>query len=95
MRHFEKIVLHPKLENDSRQEVRDWLQSRIPDSQDWRINSNYDEHGCFNITILGNRNMSVATAFMLVYPDTLIVETQFHDTYEIAPEAALLFDFGD
>ena len=95
MRHIEKIVLRPKLENDSRKEVLDWFTTRMPNRQDWGMNSNYDEHGCFDITILGESNMSVATAFMLAYPDTLVVETQFHDTYEIAHEAALLFDFGD
>jgi hypothetical protein len=95
MKHIEKIVLHPKLENNRRQEVIDWCMAHMPNQEDWGVNSNYDKHGCFNVTILGENNISVATAFMLAYPDSLILEKKLQGVCDMDPEAALLFDFGD
>jgi hypothetical protein len=92
MMHITKIVLHPKLENEHRQEVKDWMSCQLPEDT-WYMNSNYDEHGCFNITIEGKENTNLATAFMLKYPETIILEKQFHETYEIATEALSLFEF--
>ena len=95
MMHIQKIVLHPKLENEHRQEVIDWFSFQLPGGQgeSWWLKSNYDTHGCFNVTLVGEKNIPVASAFMLVYPDTLIIEKQYHETYEIAPEALALFEF--
>lgn len=94
MRTLQKIVLHPKLENEHRNEVRTWLdQCAKPDT--WGMNSNYTEHGTFNITLRGKENEAVVSMFLLKYQDTKIIEQQYHETYEIAPEALQLFDFGD
>ena len=94
MKTLEKIVLHPKLENKHRDEVRAWLEQNAK-TNTWDINSNYDDHGCFNITLRGAESESLLTMFLMKYVDTKIIEKQYHETYEIAPEALSLFNFGD
>jgi hypothetical protein len=94
MKKLEKIVLHPKLENEHRAEVTAWLEQNA-NKNTWDINSNYDEHGCFNITLRGVESESLLTMFLMKYKDTKIVEQQYYETYEIANEALALFDFGD
>jgi hypothetical protein len=94
MRTLKKIVLHPNLENEHRNEVKQWLGQNAK-KDNWCMNSNYTEHGTFNITIGGKENETLATMFLLKYPNTKVVEKQYHETYEIAPEALALFDFGE
>ena len=91
MRILEKIVLHPKLENEHRKEIHDWCNQTI-NADEWYIKSNYTEHGCFNLTIIGEHNESVITAFIIKYPETIIEESQYKETWEPAPEALALFE---
>ncbi len=91
MRILEKIVLHPKLENESRAEVRDWCSIAMADDE-WLINSNYTDHGCFNVTIVGDHNDSFVTAFIIKYPETIIVDSIYTEVWEPAPEALALFE---
>ena len=94
MKTLEKIVLHPKLENEHREEVTAWLEQNAK-TNTWDINSNYDEHGCFNITLRGAENEGLVAMFLLKYSNTKIIEKQYDETYEVDPEALALFDFGD
>jgi len=94
MRELVKIVLHPKLENEHREEVASWM-SLNADPETWRINSNYDSHGTFNVTILGKENEGLVSMFMLKYGDTKVIDHVYREYYEIAPEALALFDFGN
>jgi hypothetical protein len=94
MKTLEKIVLHPKLENEHRAEVTAWLEQNA-ETDAWDINSNYDEHGCFNITLWGAKSEGLLTMLLMKYVDTKIIEKQYHETYEIDSEALALFDFGD
>ena len=91
MRLLEKIVLHPKLENEARAPVRAWCEQNLI-SGSWSINSNYDDHGCFDVTVTGAENDPAVTVFMLIHPDTVIVDSLYTDVYEIAPEAVTLFE---
>jgi muconolactone delta-isomerase len=94
MKTLEKIVLHPNLENKHRIEVRQWMEQNA-NTDTWCMNSNYDAHGTFDITMYGKENETLATMFLIKYPNTKIVEQQYHETYEIAPEALSLFNFGE
>ena len=94
MKTLEKIVLHPKLENEHRQEIASWLEENAK-TYTWDINSNYDEHGCFNVTLYGHENEKLVTSFLIKYANTKIIEQQYNETYEIASEALALFDFED
>lgn len=94
MKTLEKIVLHPKLENEHREEITAWLEENAK-TRTWDINSNYDEHGCFNVTLYGQENERLVTSFLIKYANTKIIEQQYNETYEIAPEALALFDFED
>jgi hypothetical protein len=91
MRTLEKIVLHPRLENESREEVRDWCNIAMQEGE-WWVNSNYTEHGCFNVTITGEHNESFVTAFMIKYPETLIVESDYKEIWESDPASLVLFE---
>ena len=91
MRTLEKIVLHPKLENENREEVRTWCEQSIK-FDEWSLNSNYTEHGCFNVTIFGHHNESFVTAFMIKYPETIIVDSVYSEVWEPAPESLALFE---
>ena len=90
MRTLEKIVLHPKLENESRDEVREWCGVAIPEGE-WFVNSNYTEHGCFNVTLVGEHE-SFVTAFMIKYPETIIVDSVYTEVWEPSPESLALFE---
>jgi hypothetical protein len=94
MKTLEKIVLHPKLENDSREQVREWCNQNVEPGK-WSVNSNYDDHGCFNVTMWGEEHAKMVTDFLMRYPETKVLEAEYKETYEIAPEALSLFDFGD
>jgi hypothetical protein len=91
MRILEKIVLHPKLENKSREEVRNWCKTALGEHE-WWVNSNYTEHGCFNLTILGGHNETFVTAFMIKYPETIIEESKYTEIWEPALESLALFE---
>jgi hypothetical protein len=93
MKILEKIVLHPKLENEHRNEVNEWWSNVLGtgDDKSWWMHSNYTKHGCFNITVAGSGNESAVTAFLLKYPDTKVIEEKYTYKYEIDPEALQLF----
>jgi len=77
MRVLQKIVLHPKLENESRLDVRNWCEDNfLPDS--WQITSNYTSHGCFNIIVYGRKNASAVSAFILSFPEVQVVESKYN-----------------
>lgn len=88
---LEKIVLHPKLENTHREEVSQWCKLCLPYDV-WTLKSNYTEHGCFNITVVGEYAQNFSTAFLIKYPETIIVDSKYKITYETAPAAFELFE---
>ena len=94
MKILEKIVLHPKLENDSREQVREWCKQNVATNK-WMVTSNYDDHGCFDVVIWGDEHAKMVTDFLIRYPETKVLTTEYTENYKIAPEALALFDFGD
>jgi hypothetical protein len=91
MRIFKKIVLHPKLENEHRDRVENWCSQYIY-KENWWINSNYDDHGCFNVTITGQEHESATTLFMLTFPDTQVLETEYTEIWGPSEESLNLFE---
>jgi hypothetical protein len=91
MRTLKSIVLHPKLENEHRAEVESWLKKNSEDG--WTMNSNYDDHGTFNITFHNEKTSTLSSIFMIKYPDTKILKEEWEETYEVADEALALFDW--
>lgn len=91
MRTLKYIVLHPKLENEHRAEVESWLEKNSKNG--WSINSNYDDHGTFNITLHNETTSALSSMFMIKYPETKILKEEWEETYEIADEASALFNW--
>ena len=86
MKIFQKAVLHPKLENESREEVKEWCKLNF--SKDtWYMNSNYTPHGCFNITVTGRKNESAVTAFILKFPEVITISINYDIFATIDEEA--------
>ena len=84
-------MLHPKLVNEHRAEVESWLEKNSENG--WTINSNYDNHGTFNITLHNEKTAVLSSMFMIKYPDTKVLKEEWEVTYEIANEALALFDW--
>jgi hypothetical protein len=86
MRVLQKIVLHPKLENDNRENVYNWcLENFIPDT--WFLNSNYTDHGCFQVTVLGRKNSPAVSAFVMTFPEVKVLKEDYDEFAEIDEEA--------
>lgn len=78
MKVLEKIVLHPKLENEQRTNVQNWCNRNFL-IDTWVMNSNYTEHGCFNITVTGRKNSAAVTAFIMAFPEVQVLEESYHE----------------
>ncbi len=86
MRVLQKIVLHPKLENDNRENVYNWcLENFLPDT--WSLNSNYTDHGCFQVTVFGRKNSPAVSAFVMTFPEVKILKEDYDEFAVIDEEA--------
>ena len=91
MKVLQKIVLHPKLENDNRLEVKQWCESNfLP--LNWCISSNYTQHGCFNVIVHGRKNAAAVTAFIMTFPEVQILYEEY-DEYAIIDEVMFARNF--
>jgi len=88
---MKKIVLQPKMENEHRQIVSDWF-SKYCNKDSWCINSKYTTHGTFVITVTGKENERAVTMFVLMHPDTNILESEYETVWEAEPQFNELFE---
>jgi hypothetical protein len=86
MKLLEKIILHPKLENEHRNDVRDWCYENFL-SDTWVMNSNYTSHGCFNITVTGRKNSLSVLAFIMKFPEVQVLHQEYIEFATIDEEA--------
>ncbi len=91
MRTLKKLVLHPKFEDISRIEAEAWCEENLT-KKSWNTFSNYTDHGTFNLSVYGEEDWPAVTAFMLKYLDTIVIDSVYSESYEIAPETLSLFE---
>lgn len=86
MRVLQKIVLHPKLENDDRSNVTNWCYENFINDT-WSLNSNYTDHGCFQVTVRGKKNSSAISAFIMTFPEVKVLHEEYDEFAVIDEEA--------
>ena len=91
MKVLQKIVLHPKLENDNRLEFKQWCESKFS-PLNWSISSNYTPHGCFNVIVHGRKNAAAVTAFIMTFPEVQILYEEY-DEFAIIDEVMFARNF--
>lgn len=91
MKVLQKIVLHPKLENENRLDVEQWCENNFLPSN-WSISSNYTPHGCFNVIVCGRKNEPAVSAFIMTFPEVQVLDAEY-DEFATIDEVAFSRNF--